>query len=197
MLVDFQIRRALEDGYASITPFDEGRLGPASYDVTLGKEIRTPVSLPHWAMEIDPHRPEKEPPPHWAQVHMKQPERTSLSTLSPDNGYLLEPGAFILACTAERITLSREMVARVEGKSSLGRLGIAVHITAGFIDPGFKGQVTLEIKNLGPWSIVLRPGMPIAQLAFEQVERAEQSYGDSGHYQGQAGPTESRYRFLR
>jgi len=191
MLVDWQIRKALEDGYASIAPFDEKRLGPVSYDVTLGPEIRTPKHGQPWDYQ-NPIDPMEELLPGQAQR-----EFTDLSGLGPDNGYKLEPGAFILACTAERVTLSREMAARVEGKSSLGRLGIAVHITAGFIDPGFKGRITLEIKNVGPWHIVLRPGMPIAQIAFTQVERVEQSYGDTGHYQEQPAPCESRYRFLR
>ena len=112
-----------------------------------------------------------------------------------EHGYTLQPGGFVLAETAETLRLPPDLAARVEGKSSLGRLGLVVHMTAGYIDPGFYGVVTLEICNLNPvHPIVLRPGMAIAQVAFTVLTApVRHLYGERGnHYQHQVRTTESR-----
>ena len=107
----------------------------------------------------------------------------------------IHPGQFILGSTMETVTMSDDLAARVEGKSSLGRLGLAVHITAGFIDPGFSGQITLEFKNMGNEEIMLRRGQYVAQLSFHQLTgKARRPYGSAGlgsHYQNQEGITPS------
>lgn len=111
------------------------------------------------------------------------------------NEYWLENGVFILACTIEWVNLPNNIVGRIEGKSSLARKGIIVHTTAGFVDPGFKGQLTLELSNLGKKPFLLKRYMPIAQIAFMKMDRpANRPYGSQGldsHYQGQTGPTPS------
>lgn len=113
-----------------------------------------------------------------------------------DYEFLLEPGAFTLASTVERITMPVTHVARVEGRSSLGRLGLIIHATAGFIDPGFEGNITLEMMNLSPRPLVLRVGMRICQLSFEKLDSScARPYGHPGlrsRYQGQTGVTASR-----
>lgn len=175
MLADFEICKGIETGLIGIRPFNEANLQPVSYDLTLHQTVRVPDP---YVSQVDPFSPE------WPYEYTLR--RNADETV-------LRPGDFILACTNEQIHLDPTVAARVEGKSSLGRLGMAVHITAGFIDPGFVGQITLEIKNLAPWSIPLRAGMRIAQIVFEQVNAPELDYSKTGHYQGQHGPTESRY----
>ena len=109
------------------------------------------------------------------------------------DGVVLHPGDFALGSTTEYITLGREHAARFEGRSSLGRVGLLTHVSAGFIDPGFSGQITVEIVNLSGRDIVLKEGMPIGQICFERLDSpAKRAYGDPGagsHYQGQSGPT--------
>lgn len=189
MLADFEIRQSIEEKYLSIEPFDENRLQPVSYDLTLSREIRVPRNDVH---TLDPGMKDDGKTQYYGCVPTWQ-EHTVLHEI-PEKGALLERGEFILACTEEVVKLSPYMAARVEGKSSLGRLGVAVHITAGFIDPGFEGQITLEIANLAPWHVRLYPGMPIAQIVFEPVSAPARDYSQTGHYCGQRGPTESRYR---
>jgi dCTP deaminase len=115
--------------------------------------------------------------------------------LHPDvhAGWWLRPDAFLLGCTAEAVKLPADLAARIEGKSTLGRRGIAVHVTAGFVDPGFEGQLTLELKNLSRVGMFLRPGMLIAQMSVHKLSApAANLYGAVGvgsHYQGQRGPT--------
>jgi dCTP deaminase len=115
---------------------------------------------------------------------------------APPGGILLDPLNFMLGSTIERVTVPHNLIARFEGKSSLARLGLLTHITAGFIDPGFNGHITVELKNVTPFDILLRPGMPIGQICFEELsEPVERPYGDpsyGSHYQGQRGPTLSR-----
>lgn len=179
LLPDHEIEANIKDGVIGLEPFDATRLQPASVDLTLADEILTPrpnarfTTLDCW------------------DVGEARMDRSIVAGWDP-----LEPGEFILGCTRETVTLPREVAARVEGKSSLGRIGLAVHITAGFIDPGFHGQITLEIANLGPWPIRLRAGMAIAQIAFMPMcSPPDKVYGEAGnHYQNQTGPTESRYR---
>lgn len=178
MLCDYQITEAVETGRLTIAPFDPARVQPASVDLTLDHFVRIPRS---GTDEIDT-----------AQV----PEGHTILAKIPKVGLVMAPNEFLLASTVERVVLPTDLCARVEGKSSLGRLGLAVHITAGFIDPGFAGQITLEISNLFPRPIRLHRGMPIAQLAISPMSGTpRRPYGQAGNrYQGQVGPTESRYR---
>ncbi|MFJ4902897.1 dCTP deaminase [Streptomyces sp. NPDC088727] len=179
LLADHEIIDHIHTGELKISPFDPARVQPASVDLLLDQFLRIPVNP---GAEIDVARV-------WAG-------HTVLAEIDED-GWLMQPGDFVLASTVERITLPPSLAARVEGKSSLGRLGLAVHVTAGFIDPGFCGQITLEIANLSPWSIRLRRQMPIAQLALTPMSAIpERPYGRAdNHYQRQYGPTESRYEF--
>lgn len=181
MLCDHQIIEAVESGRLKIAPFDPARVQPASVDLTLDYYVRVPRLYPGHEAGID--------------VADVPADHTALMKLTED-GWVMKPGDFLLASTVERVALPLDLSARVEGKSSLGRLGLAVHITAGFIDPGFAGQITLEIANLSPWEIRLRRDMPIAQLALTPMSGIPtRPYGEAGNrYQGQVGPTESRYR---
>lgn len=187
MLPDFQIaRHCRNEGFALIRPYDEAQLGPASYDLRLAEEIRVPW-MPHPDMWIEPST---------LELDLDEVEKgyTKPETIGP-LGYVMQPGAFLLASTQEYVTIPPDLVARVEGKSSLGRVGLAVHITAGFIDPGFQGTITLEMANLLGRPIRIYPGMRIAQIAFTRMEAKPLApYAANGHYQGQQGPTESRYR---
>lgn len=178
LLADHQIHDRVHAGDLKISPFDPERVQPASVDLLLDHYLRVPRDP---GSEMD--------------VSLVHAGHTVLAEIGED-GWLLQPGDFVLASTVERITLPDDLAARVEGKSSLGRLGLAVHVTAGFIDPGFAGQVTLEIANLSPWPIRLRRQMPVAQLCLIPMSAApERPYGSAGnHYQNQLGPTESRYQ---
>ncbi|MET7363234.1 dCTP deaminase [Streptomyces sp. NPDC005562] len=179
LLADHQIVDLIGTGDLKISPFDPTRVQPASVDLLLDHFLRVPARP---GAEIDIARV-------WAG-------HTALLEIEDEDGWPMKPGDFVLASTVERIALPDDLAARVEGKSSLGRLGLAVHVTAGFIDPGFAGQVTLEIANLSPWPIRLRRQMPIAQLCLIPMAAAPtRPYGSAGnHYQGQYGPTESRYQ---
>ncbi|MEU6362138.1 dCTP deaminase [Streptomyces albidoflavus] len=179
MLADHQIiYRVTTVKDLRIAPFDPRRVQPASVDLLLDHYLRVPARP---GAEID--------------VAAVEANHTKLVEIG-EGGWLLQPGNFALASTVERIALPDDLAARVEGKSSLGRLGLAVHVTAGFIDPGFEGQVTLEIANLSPWPIRLRRQMPVAQLCLVPMSAVPgRLYGQAAnHYQGQYGPTESRYQ---
>lgn len=177
MFSDDDIHYAITTDWVGYTPYDRSFVNPASIDMRLGDLIRIPDPL---VTTLD--------------VAEIQPDHTDQVQIDAE-GYVLDPGDFILATTVERVTLPADIVGRVEGKSSIGRLGLAVHITAGFIDPGFEGEITLEVANLAPWSITIRPGMRIAQMAFTRMNStAKKPYGRVGHYQGQRGPVESRYK---
>jgi dCTP deaminase len=179
LLSDRDITARLDDGSLGIHPLDRELMQPASVDLTFDRFVRMPYTLP--GEELD--------------VAALQADHTLLQEI-PEDGLTLEPGEFLLGCTVERVCLPGDLAARVEGKSSLGRLGLAIHVTAGFIDPGFEGQITLEIANLAPWAVRLRPGMRIAQLCLLQMSSpVDKPYGTAGNrYQQQFGPTESRYR---
>jgi dCTP deaminase len=178
MLVDHEIRSALKNGDLVVEP-DAGidtRIQPASLDVRLGDSFA--VFVRHRNGMVDP------------KVDTSRAWR--IDTISPDQYYVIHPGELVLATTLERIQLADTILARVEGKSSLGRLGVLVHATAGYIDPGWPlASITLEISTVIGVPLKLWPGMPIAQLAFQQVSAPMQSYG--GKYAGQSGPTPSRY----
>jgi dCTP deaminase len=193
MLNDFEIRKAIDDGYIDIKPYDDTRLQPVSYDLTLGDSYRRFRNDVHTIDTLDSGYYTGT---HYSGTVPSWHSYTTGHAILPQ-GHSLYPRDFILASTAETICLSQAMAARVEGKSSLGRLGIAVHITAGFIDPGFEGQITLEIANFAPAAVKLYVGMPIAQIVFEPVTPPERDYAETSHYQGQTGPTPSRYRYTR
>lgn len=167
MLVDAEVQQL---GLAGcITPFNPLQVQPASYDVTLGEGLL----LPKYHGETVIVGQEA---PEYAEVGM------------PGDGYVLRPGGFVLAQTSEYLHMPGHVAAKFEGKSSLGRLGLMTHITAGFIDPGFNGVLTLEIYNAGPWVLVLRPGIRIGQVAFIHLDRVpDKLYGHpdlNSHYQG-------------
>ena len=181
VLSDGTIVRLVEAGRITIDPWDRERVQPASVDLRLGDSFR--VFHNHRTTAIDL----REPPSNL----------TEEVVVEEGNPFVIHPGEFVLGRTLEYVELPDDVVARIEGKSSLGRLGLIVHATAGFVDPGFKGTLTLEITNLTRVPIVLWPGKPIAQLSFMTLDRAaERPYGhpDLGsHYQSQVDATESRY----
>lgn len=170
----------LQRGVTLIEPFDAGMVQPASYDLGLDSTLLVPV---------------KELCGSAVDLRKNNPKRLTTATTIGVDGFELQPGACVLGSTLELIHCPTDYVARVEGKSSLGRLFMTVHVTAGFIDPGFSGQVTLEIVNHGPWTIILWPGMRIAQVNFAEMSSpCLKPYGSPGlgsHYQGQKGPTPS------
>lgn len=183
ILSDGTIRKLLADLRIAIEPLDENLIQPASVDVRLGDTFL--VFRRHTNSDIDPWQ---------ANDALMEP------VLVPEGDpFILHPGEFVLGTTFERLTLPNDVVARIEGKSSLGRLGLLIHATAGFIDPGWtNGQITLELSNVAPLPIRLWPGMKIAQLSFIQMDApAERPYGHpslGSKYQGQSGPVASRYR---
>lgn len=180
LLSDRDIRAEIEGGRVRLEPYDVGMVQPSSVDVRLDRFFR--VFENHRYPHIDPS--------------IDQPDLTRLVEPSGDEPFVLHPGEFVLASTYEVVTLPDDLAARLEGKSSLGRLGLLTHSTAGFIDPGFSGHVTLELSNVATLPIVLWPGMKIGQLCFFRLSSpAEEPYGSARHgsrYQGQRGPTASR-----
>ncbi len=181
ILSDGSIRKALGDGRIIIDPLAEGAVQPASIDVRVDRSFR--VFANHRYPYID--------------VREEQPELTELVEVGEDEPFILHPGEFVLGATLERVALADDLVATLDGKSSLGRLGLLIHSTAGFIDPGWDGHVTLELSNVATLPIAIYPGMKIGQLAVFQLDRsAEHPYGSGeigSKYQGQRGPTPSRY----
>ena len=181
VLSDGTIRRLVEDGRIKIDPWDEALVQPASVDLRLGDSFR--VFHNHRATAIDL----REPPTNL----------TEEVVVADDEPFVIHPGEFCLGRTSEWVELPDDIVARIEGKSSLGRLGLIVHATAGFCDPGWRGTLTLELNNLTRVPIKLHPGLLIAQLSFMTLDQpAERPYGSEGlgsHYQGQVAATESRY----
>ncbi len=179
-LCDTDLLKAFADGSLKVTPFDPKRVQPASIDLTLGDEFA------EWATSgktIDLDDPSAVAP----EMHRSRYQ----------GGFPLRPGAFALASTAESIGLAPELCARVEGRSSLGRLGLCIHATAGFIDPGFEGMITLELFNMSPHLLLLQPGMTICQLAVSMMSAAAaRPYGAErgSKYMGQSGATPSRWR---
>jgi dCTP deaminase len=181
LLSDKDIRAEIDGGRVVLDPYDPGLIQPSSIDVRLDKYFR--LFDNHKYPYIDPAQ--------------EQPELTRLVEVSEEEeGFVLHPGEFVLGSTLETVTLPDDLAARVEGKSSLGRLGLMTHATAGFVDPGFSGHVTLEFSNVATLPIMLYPGMKIGQLAFFRLSSpAEHPYGSGpygSHYQGQRGPTASR-----
>ena len=180
LLSDRDIRAELASGRVVLDPFDATLVQPSSIDVRLDRYFR--LFDNHKYPHIDPAE--------------DQPQLTRLVEPDGDDPFILHPGEFVLASSYELITLPDDVAARLEGKSSLGRLGLLTHSTAGFIDPGFSGHVTLELSNVATLPIKLWPGMKIGQLClFRLSSPAEHPYGSARYgsrYQNQRGPTASR-----
>ena len=180
LLSDRDIRAQIDAGRVVLDPWEPAMVQPSSVDMRLDRFFR--LFDNHKYPVIDPAQ--------------DQPDLTRLVEVEAGESFVLHPGEFVLGSTYEQVTLPDDIAARVEGKSSLGRLGLLTHATAGFVDPGFTGHVTLELSNVATLPIVLHPGMKIGQLCFFQLSSpAEHPYGSSGkgsHYQGQRGPTASR-----
>nr|WP_197982358.1 MULTISPECIES: dCTP deaminase [Frigoribacterium] len=180
MLSDHDIKLELDAGRIGLDPYEPTLIQPSSIDVRLDRLFR--LFDNHKYPFIDPAA--------------DQPELTRLVETPADEPFILHPGEFVLGSTYERVTLPDDVAARLEGKSSLGRLGLLTHSTAGFIDPGFTGHVTLELSNVATLPIKLWPGMKIGQLCFFRLSSpAEHPYGSQEYgsrYQGQRGPTASR-----
>lgn len=180
LLSDRDIRDEIERGRVGLEPLDLGMLQPSSIDVRIDRYFR--LFDNHKYPFIDPAE--------------DQPDLTRLIEVDPNEAFILHPGEFVLGATYEQVTLPDDIAARLEGKSSLGRLGLLTHSTAGFIDPGFSGHVTLELSNMATLPIKLWPGMKIGQLCFFRLSSAaEHPYGSAEYtsrYHGQRGPTASR-----
>ncbi|HET9956527.1 MAG TPA: dCTP deaminase [Polyangiaceae bacterium] len=181
ILSDRDLRARIEAGDIVIEPLDdpEVQIQPASIDLRLDRHFL--VFRPAHVECLDPRE--------------KNLDATSPIEVPEGEAFLLDPGDFVLGATLETIRVPDDLVARVEGRSSLGRLAIVVHATAGFIDPGFEGQVTLELSNLGRCPVKLYPGMRVSQIVFHELTSpAERPYGQSrgSKYQGQRGPVASR-----
>ena len=180
LLSDGDIRAEVAAGRVKVEPFTEAMIQPSSVDVRLDRFFR--VFENHKYSVIDPS--------------IEQADLTREVAVAPDEFFILHPGEFVLASTYEVITLPDDIAGRLEGKSSLGRLGLLTHSTAGFIDPGFSGHITLELSNVANLPVKLFPGMKIGQLCLIKLSSpAEHPYGSAvygSRYQGQRGPTPSK-----
>jgi dCTP deaminase len=180
LLSDRDIRAEIDNRRVRLEPYDEAMVQPSSIDVRLDKYFR--LFDNHKYPYIDPAQ--------------DQPELTHLIEVERGEPLILHPGEFVLGSSFEVVTLPDDLAARLEGKSSLGRLGLLTHSTAGFVDPGFSGHVTLELSNVATLPIKLWPGMKIGQLCFIKLSSpTENPYGSAKYgsrYQGQRGPTASR-----
>ncbi len=181
ILSDRTILECLEAGRIGIDPLGDGAVQPSSVDLRLDNAFR--VFRNHTLGYID--------------VKRNLESLTQLVRIPAAEAFILHPGEFVLGCTLERVSLPDDLVARLEGKSSLGRLGLLIHSTAGFVDAGWCGQLTLELSNVATLPITLYPGMKIGQISFiEMTTPAANPYGSSGvgsKYQDQVGPVPSRY----
>nr|WP_306428560.1 MULTISPECIES: dCTP deaminase [unclassified Corynebacterium] len=180
MYSDRDIRQAIDATELVIEPYDPALIQPSSVDVRMDRFFRVFNNSRY--THIDPK--------------LQQDELTSLVEVEEGEPFVLHPGEFVLGSTLEKFTLPPHMAGRLEGKSSLGRLGLLTHSTAGFIDPGFSGYITLELSNVANLPITLWPGMKVGQLAlFKMTSPAETPYGSGAlgsKYQGQRGPTPSK-----
>jgi dCTP deaminase len=181
ILSDRDIRAAVKEGRIGIEPFDFADVQPSSVDLHVDRFFRTFHNARH------------------PYIDVKKPmdDLTELVEVAPDEAFILHPGEFVLGSTGELVRLPHDLVARLEGKSSLGRLGLLIHSTAGYVDPGFEGHLTLELSNVANLPITIYPGMKIGQISFFKLtSEAENPYGSGAigsKYQGQRGPTPSRY----
>ncbi|UCG41204.1 MAG: dCTP deaminase [Acidimicrobiia bacterium] len=177
---DRSIKEAIASGRITIDPYDESFVQPSSVDLRVDRFFR--VFENHKYAHIDPS--------------VRQEDLTTIVETPPGESFILHPGEFVLGSTFERVHLGNDIVARLEGKSSLGRLGLLIHSTAGFVDPGFDGYLTLELSNVANLPIAIHPGMRIGQISFYRMTtEADHPYGSreaGSKYQGQRGPTPSR-----
>jgi dCTP deaminase len=181
VLSDRDIRAEIEAGRIVIDPFIPEAVQPSSVDLHLDRRFRV-------------FRNSRYP---FIDVRADQPELTELVEIGGDDPFILHPGEFVLGSTYERVALPNDLVARLEGKSSLGRLGLLIHSTAGYVDPGWEGNLTLELSNVANLPITLYDGMKIGQISFQRLSSpAEVSYGEASigsKYRGQRDPTASLY----
>jgi len=181
VLADRDIRTELESGRVRIAPYDPADLQPSSVDLHLDRSFRV-------------FRNNRYP---YIDVRAPQPDLTELLHVAEDEPFILHPGEFVLGSTFEAVTLPDDLAGRLEGKSSLGRLGLLIHSTAGYVDPGWKGNLTLELSNVANLPIALYYGMRIGQISFFRMSSAvERPYGSAGlgsKYQGQSEPTASAF----
>ena len=181
ILSDRDIRSALETGRIVIEPFSPDAVQPSSVDLHLDRRFRV-------------FRNSRYP---FIDVRKDQPDLTELVEIEEEQPFILHPGEFVLGSTLERVSLPDDLVARLEGKSSLGRLGLLIHSTAGYVDPGWDGNLTLELSNVANLPITLYYGMKIGQISFQQMSSpVDVAYGDErigSKYRGQRDPTASLY----
>ena len=181
VLSDRSIRGEIEAGRIVVEPFDAGLVQPSSIDVRVDRQFRVFHNG------------------RYTHIDVREPMDELTELVEPPEGepFILHPGEFVLGQTLERVTLPDDLVARLEGKSSLGRLGLLIHSTAGFVDSGFSGNLTLELSNVANLPITIYHGMPIGQISFMRMDGAvENPYGGGqtgSKYQGQAEPTPSRF----
>jgi len=180
LLSDIDIKKDIASGDISVSPLSEKDIQPSSIDLRVSNEFR--VFENHKYTKIDPSK--------------EQPDLTTLVKVRKGDPFILHPGEFVLGSTFEKISLSNKVVARLEGKSSLGRVGLLIHSTAGFVDPGFNGHLTLELSNVASLPIVIHPEMKIGQISFYYLHSPSSAiYGSEilgSKYQDQKGPTPSR-----
>ena len=181
ILSDVTIREEIEAGRIQIDPFDESCIQPSSVDLHVDAQFRV------FANSRYPY----------IDVRREMPDLTELVEVTEGDPFILHPGEFVLGSTLERVGIPDDLVARLEGKSSLGRLGLLIHSTAGYVDPGWDGYLTLELSNVANLPITIYPTMKIGQISFFRLSTpAERPYGSSqtkSKYQGQRGPTASRF----
>jgi dCTP deaminase len=181
ILSDRTIREELDAGRIQIDPFDPACIQPSSVDLHVDSQFRV------FANSRYPY----------IDVKNRMPDLTDLVEVAEGEPFILHPGEFVLGSTRERVRIPDDMVARLEGKSSLGRLGLLIHSTAGYVDPGWDGYLTLELSNVANLPITIYPGMKIGQISFFRLSTpAENPYGSKetgSKYQGQRGPTASRF----
>lgn len=179
VLSDRDIATALSAGHVKVEPYDPADLQPSSIDLHLDRSFRV-------------FRNNRYP---FIDVRASQPDLTEMLNVADDEPFVLHPGEFVLGQTIEWVELPDDLVARLEGKSSLGRLGLLIHSTAGYVDPGWKGKLTLELSNVANLPIALYFGMKIGQISFfEMSSPVDRPYGSAGlgsKYQGQSEPTAS------
>jgi len=181
VLSDRTIKAEIAAGRIALDPYDETLVQPSSIDVRVDRKFRVFHNARH----------------PFIDVRQPMEDLTELVEVKDDEPFVLHPGEFVLGQTLERLRLPDDLVARLEGKSSLGRLGLLIHSTAGFVDPGFEGNLTLELSNVANLPITIYHAMPIGQISFMQMDGpVEHAYGSSdagSKYQGQGEPTPSRY----
>ena len=181
VLSDRTIREEIASGRIAFDPYDPDLIQPSSVDVRVDRQFRVFHNARH----------------PYIDVRQRMEDLTELVTVPDEEPFILHPGEFVLGQTLERVRLPDDIVARLEGKSSLGRLGLLIHSTAGFVDAGFEGNLTLELSNVANLPITIYHGMPIGQMSFMRMDGpVEHAYGSretGSKYQGQVGPRPSRY----